>query len=121
RNFALFSIFWPSIVAGPVKRYQPFLAALNHAVPNVDSHDVAIGVAWLALGLVKKFAADTLTAWLTFYGPQFSVLNLTWRWVFLAFLAFRILLDFSGYTDMAVGLARMHGVRLPENFNWPYL
>src|SRR5262249_24320941 len=44
-----------------------------------------------------------------------------WRWFFVAGLALRILLDFSGYSDLAIGFARMHGVRLPENFQWPYL
>jgi alginate O-acetyltransferase complex protein AlgI len=121
RNFALFSIFWPSIVAGPVKRYQPFLASLNHGVRSVNSHDAAVGLTRLALGLVKKFAADTLTAWLKYNAPLFATLPVGRRWVFLTYLALRILLDFSGYTDMAIGLARMHGIRLPENFNWPYL
>jgi alginate O-acetyltransferase complex protein AlgI len=120
-KFALYSIFWPSIVAGPVKRYQDFLPALKRGVRHVGSQDVAVGLTRVALGLLKKFAADTLTAWITAYGAQFKDWDPLWRWAFVAALGLRILWDFSGYSDMAIGFARMHGIRLPENFAWPYL
>jgi alginate O-acetyltransferase complex protein AlgI len=122
-DFALFTFFWPSIVAGPVKRYHEFLPALYQGVGTVCSQDVAQGLLRVALGLVKKFAADLLTAWLAtavvpFRAGQYDVL---WSWFFVAALSLRILWDFSGYSDMAIGFARMHGIRLPANFNWPYL
>jgi alginate O-acetyltransferase complex protein AlgI len=120
-KFALYSIFWPSIVAGPVKRYQDFLPALKRGVRHVGSPDVAVGLTRVALGLVKKFAADNLTAWIAANGAQFKTWDPLWRWAFVAALGFRILWDFSGYSDMAIGFARMHGIRLPENFAWPYL
>jgi alginate O-acetyltransferase complex protein AlgI len=121
RDFALFAIFWPSIVCGPVKRYKQFLGALDHGVRSVGCHDVAVGCVRLALGLLKKVAADNLTAWLGFWVAFFDSMDLLWRWGFVAALGFRILLDFSGYSDMAIGFARMQGITLPENFNWPYL
>lgn len=121
RDFALYAIFWPSIVAGPVKRYQQFLGALNRGVRHVDGKDVAVGTVRLATGLGKKLVSDNLTAWLAYWGPHFAGFDLAWRWIFVTCLAFRILLDFSGYSDMAIGFARMHGIQLPENFNWPYL
>jgi alginate O-acetyltransferase complex protein AlgI len=121
RKFTLFALFWPSIVAGPVKRYQDFLPALKRGLTGVGEQDVAAGLVRVGTGFGKKFAADTLTAWLAFWGPQFEGLGLAWRWLFVLFLALRILWDFSGYSDMAIGFARLHGVRLPENFNWPYL
>jgi alginate O-acetyltransferase complex protein AlgI len=120
-KFALYSIFWPSIVAGPVKRYQDFLPALKRGTRHVGSQDVAVGLTRVALGLVKKFAADTLTAWVAFWGPHFNTWDPLWRWAFVAALGLRIVWDFSGYSDMAIGFARMHGITLPENFNWPYL
>src|SRR5262249_24750133 len=79
------------------------------------------GVVRVGVGRVKRLAADNLSAGLTFYGPHFHGLDVLWRWFFLACLAFRILLDFSGYSDMAIGFARMCGIELPENFHWPYL
>jgi len=122
-DFALFTLFWPSIVAGPVKRYQEFLPALYYGVDTVNAQDVAEGLVRVALGLVKKFAADILTAWLAARHDVFLARGMDplWRWAFLIGLSFRILLDFSGYSDMAIGFARMHGIRLPANFRWPYL
>src|SRR5262245_7938054 len=120
-TFALYSIFWPSIVAGPVKRYQDFVPALVTGAQLTTSRDVAYGLTRVAIGLFKKFAADGMTAWLTFHAPLFEHLDISTRWMFVTSLALRILLDFSGYSDIAIGFARMHGIRLCENFNWPYL
>lgn len=120
-DFSLFAIFWPSIVAGPVKRYQQFVPALHVGVQKLDRHDVASGLLLVSLGLVKKLVADNLTAYLAFRVPQFAALPLPWRWWLFACVALRILWDFSGYSDMAIGFAKMLGVELPVNFHWPYL
>jgi alginate O-acetyltransferase complex protein AlgI len=120
-DFSLYAIFWPSIVAGPVKRYQDFLPKLHHGVRNVGETDVAHGLIRVAVGLLKKCVADNMTAYLTFATPDFAKLDFVQRWYFVIALSLRILLDFSGYSDMAIGYARLFGIRLPENFNWPYL
>lgn len=120
-HFGLFAIFWPSLVAGPIKRYQEFVPALVKGVASVGSSDAVLGLMRVTGGMLKKVVADNLTLWLDFYAPQFETLGLRWRWVFLVLLALRIYLDFSGYSDMAIGYARMMGIRLPENFNWPYV
>jgi alginate O-acetyltransferase complex protein AlgI len=121
RDFALFALFWPSIVAGPVKRYQDFLDKLDAGARSVGAEDVSVGFVRVGVGLVKKFAADWLTSWLAAARPEFEQQALPLRWLFVCCLALRILLDFSGYSDLAIGFARMLGVRLPENFRWPYL
>lgn len=120
-DFALFSVFWPSIVAGPVKRYQEFIPELHRGLSEVQASDVAEGLLRVALGYAKKITADNLTAYIAFCDPRFEQMPLEWRWFVVLCVGLRILLDFSGYTDMAVGFARMHGIRLPENFNWPYV
>jgi alginate O-acetyltransferase complex protein AlgI len=121
-DFVLFAIHFPSLVAGPIKRYQDYLPALRVGLAGVTVDDVAAGAQRIALGLVKKIVlADNLTLALDHYGAGFAGLSPGQAWLFLAGLAARILLDFSGYTDMAIGLSRLLGVRLPENFNWPYL
>src|SRR6267143_1901501 len=56
-----------------------------------------------------------------FTEPNLALQTPLWRWLFLAAIAARILLDFSGYSDMAIGFARLMGITVPENFNWPYL
>lgn len=119
-DFALFSVFWPSIVAGPVKRYQEFIPDLEQGLAHTGAADVCEGALRVALGYAKKVLADNLTAYIAFAGGRYDEMTLTWRWFLVLCIGVRILLDFSGYTDMAVGFARMHGIRLPENFNWPY-
>jgi alginate O-acetyltransferase complex protein AlgI len=120
-DFALFSVFWPSIVAGPVKRYEQFVPAVHQAARAVCQQDVAVGLVLVSLGLVKKLVADNLTAYLAFNEQFFCYMHLSQRWWIFAATGLRILLDFSGYSDMALAFARMFGVRLPANFNWPYL
>jgi alginate O-acetyltransferase complex protein AlgI len=120
-KFAAFTFFFPSLVAGPIKRYQPFLASLDAGLARVEVHDVKAGALRVATGFVKKVVlADNLTAAIAYWQPHFAELPLAARWLFCAALGLRILLDFSGYSDMAIGLAQMAGIRVPENFNWPY-
>ena len=121
KEFALFAIYFPSLVAGPIKRYQDFTAALPKALGRVELADVAAGAQRVALGFCKKILlADNLTLALAFHEKDFFALTAPEAWLFLAALAARILLDFSGYTDIALGFSQMLGVRLPENFNYPY-
>ena len=120
-HFALFAIFWPSLVAGPIKRYQQFIPELLKGLAFTSGQDVSAGMARVAIGMVKKLIADNITIWVDYHATRLASLDLGWRWVFLAMLALRIYLDFSGYSDMAIGYARMMGIRLPENFNWPYV
>ena len=121
-DFILFALHFPSLVAGPIKRYQDYGPSLHAGLAGVTVEDVAAGAQRIALGLVKKIVlADNLTLALNFYGQRVAGLSTGEAWLFLSALAARILLDFSGYTDMAIGLSRLLGVRLPENFNYPYL
>jgi alginate O-acetyltransferase complex protein AlgI len=121
-KFLLFSIFFPSLVAGPIKRYPQFLASLNEGSQRFDLGNVSNGLLRIAVGFFKKVViADNLTFYVTTNYSDFASLGIAERWAFLAALAFRILMDFSGYSDIAIGAAQLLGVRLPENFNWPYL
>lgn len=121
-KFLLFSIFFPSLVAGPIKRYSQFLPALEAAsVAKASAEDFAEGLRRIGLGFFKKvIIADNLTLYIEAMQPQFGASGLFDRWLLLVGIALRILFDFSGYSDIAIGSARMLGIRLPENFNWPY-
>jgi alginate O-acetyltransferase complex protein AlgI len=121
RDFLAFALFWPTMVAGPIKRYQNFIPSLYKGLAGPTATDAMVGLQRIAIGCVKKWAADNLTGWIEFIEPQFAAQTIGTRWLFLVALAFRILLDFSGYSDMAIGFARMMGIAVPENFNWPYL
>ena len=121
-KFLLFSIFFPSLVAGPIKRYTQFIPALEAGSRHIDIEDIAEGLRRIGLGFAKKvIVADNLTTYVEIWQPQFVGLGLVHRWLVLAAIALRILMDFSGYSDIAIGFARLLGVRLPENFDWPYL
>ncbi len=129
-HFAIFAIFFPSLVAGPIKRFRQFVGALQEGAANVGSADAAEGLCRIAMGFLKKVViADNLTLALDFYAPsvepgnlvvRFASYGMVERWFLFALIAMRILMDFSGYSDIAIGLARLLGIKLPENFNWPY-
>jgi len=120
-DFVLFAIHFPSLTAGPIKRYGDYLPSLRQGLTGVSPEDVAAGATRLALGLVKKVVlADNLTLVIDFHQAQFTSLPPGQAWLFAGALSARILLDFSGYSDMAIGLSRMMGIRLPENFHYPY-
>lgn len=119
-QFALFGLFFPSLVAGPIKRYEDFIPQIQDPTRPLGG-DMVYGSVRIASGLVKKVIADNLTIYLNFWDKQFETVALQWRWFFLLLIAFRIYLDFSGYSDMAIGYAQWLGIKLPENFNFPYI
>ncbi|HWP65496.1 MAG TPA: MBOAT family protein [Candidatus Limnocylindria bacterium] len=120
-NFALFLSFFPHLVAGPIVRPAAFLPQLLRA-PRVDGAVIEAALARIGTGLVKKVVfADTFgiyadTVWET--ARPVGWLN-TLLGVYS--YAFQIYFDFSGYTDIALGLAMLFGLSLPENFDRPYL
>lgn len=121
-DFWCFTLFFPSLVAGPIKRYEQFLPALEHGLRETHVDDVAEGLRRIAIGFVKKvLIADNLTAMIDYKANLFSSVLVAERWFFVVMVALRILMDFSGYSDIAIGFARVMGIRIPENFNWPYL
>lgn len=119
--FALFASFFPTQIAGPIKRFQDFIPQfLTPAKFSIDKFDS--GIALILLGLFKKaLIADNLAFFVQggFSHPElFHGLDL---WIFAYAFAFQIYFDFSGYTDIARGSARLFGYDVPINFNLPYL
>jgi alginate O-acetyltransferase complex protein AlgI len=117
-----FILFFPTMVAGPIKRYQDFLPSLARPSKAWDQ-DWQLGITRILTGLAKKFViADLLTAF-TNHLNQADIAQAQ-RWVLpLWLLAYgmKIYFDFSAYSDIAIGSARLFGIRVPENFDWPYL
>jgi alginate O-acetyltransferase complex protein AlgI len=120
-NYASFIFYFPSLVAGPIKRYENFMPQLDRGLGAVSPPQVMAGLLRIARGYFMKIVlADFLTGFVGYYEPGFDSLTQLMRWsVFLA-LGLRIWFDFSGYSEIAIGLALMMGIELPENFNWPY-
>jgi len=120
-DFALFLSFFPHLVAGPIVRPAAFLPQTKHA-PTIRGHDVEAGIARIAMGLVKKVLfADTLGTYVDVVFAAPDVYGGANALLAVYAYAFQIYFDFSGYTDMALGLAMLFGFSLPENFDRPYL
>ncbi|MEY2470180.1 MAG: alginate O-acetyltransferase complex protein AlgI, partial [Actinomycetota bacterium] len=124
RNFLSFVTYiamFPQLVAGPIIRYREIADQLDDVRPS-RLGDFADGMPRFALGLSKKvLVADPLAplanAAFSLHG---SALNTPTAWIGVLAYTMQIYFDFSGYSDMAIGLARMFGYRFPENFNRPY-
>jgi alginate O-acetyltransferase complex protein AlgI len=120
-RFGFFSIFFPSIVSGPIKRYQPFLAQADPGLRRPGAGLVLRGAAQVLVGFFKKLVvADNAALAIELLdarpaATRGSVVLL------MVLLSVRILFDFSGYSDIAIGLARMLGLELPANFRYPYI
>jgi alginate O-acetyltransferase complex protein AlgI len=120
-EYLSFILFFPTMVAGPIKRYQDFLPKLRATLGDWNQ-DWERGATRILCGLVKKFAvADLLTAW-TDHLNAHDLLTADRRMLPVWLLAYgiKIYADFSGYSDIAIGSARLFGIRVPENFDWPY-
>ena len=121
-DYLTFILFFPTMVAGPIKRYQDFQPKLRHPSEQWPL-DWQRGVTRILCGLVKKFAiADVLSALTT--NLNHDAIALADRRIlpfWLLAYGIKIYVDFSAYSDIAIGSARLFGIRVPENFDWPYL
>jgi alginate O-acetyltransferase complex protein AlgI len=120
RDFLCYSTLFPQLVAGPIVRYSE--VAEQFAARRVGRDDLAEGARRFIAGLGKKVLIANQVAVLAdaiFALPE-AERTAAAAWVGLVAYALQIYFDFSGYSDMAVGLGRMFGFRFPENFNHPY-
>ena len=120
-EYVNYVIFFPAYTAGPIDRVERFVAELREPLGLTNADWVQAGTR-LTVGLFKKIVLADLLAVIAFNDVLVQYARSTgWMWVFLYAYALRIFLDFSGYTDIALAMGRLLGVRLPENFNRPYL
>jgi alginate O-acetyltransferase complex protein AlgI len=118
-RFSLAMAFFPKITAGPIARFGPLLPMLARPTPTLE--DFRAGAFRFAVGLAKKtLVAGTLAPVADAAFGRTAGLDMGSAWLGLACYTAQIYFDFSGYTDMALGLGRLFGIALPENFNHPY-
>ncbi|MCU1238411.1 MAG: rane bound O-acyl transferase, family protein [Candidatus Solibacter sp.] len=121
-DYALFICFFPQLVAGPIVRARDFFRDLwGWQPPTAD--DVSRGVFLMALGLTKKMAfADQFAKVANeYFGNVAAHRGMAAAWSGVFAFALQIYFDFSGYTDMAIGMAKLLGFHFPINFRRPYL
>ena len=119
-EFATYAVFFPALAAGPIDRAERFTQDLRKDFSLTQNETLLAGQR-IFLGLFKKFViADTLALIALNEALAVQVRTTGWMWIVVYAYAFQIYFDFSGYTDIAIGIARLVGIQLPENFAAPY-
>ncbi|MBZ8182205.1 MBOAT family O-acyltransferase [Oscillatoria salina] len=121
-TYSLFVCFFPQLIAGPILRYDELLPQFRQLSNfNFDAKNVAMGLTLFILGLSKKVAiADNLSPWVAPIFNHANDLTILEAWIGALSYTFQLYFDFSGYSDMAIGLGWMFNISLPVNFNSPY-
>lgn len=124
REYLTYVIFFPSFTAGPIDRAERFIKDFR-ALPEmvgIDSNRIVIGSTRIAIGMFKKFViADMIARFTLNLTSAEQVVSSPALWILLYSYAFQLFFDFSGYSDIAIGVGILFGVWLPENFDRPYL
>jgi alginate O-acetyltransferase complex protein AlgI len=120
QHFLSFSFFFPTLVAGPIKQFQKFLPELSNPFA---ARNLLAGSGRIVIGLFKKLVlADTINLLVQPLNSGQGMMNTEPGLLWLALIAysFVIYFDFSGYSDIAIGTAKLFGITIPENFRFPY-
>ncbi len=120
-DYALYVALFPQLIAGPIVRYHEISEQLH--LRKVRADDLTIGISRFSLGLGKKVLIADFVGQVADGVFALSVGEQTtfFAWLGILCYTFQIYFDFSGYSDMAIGLGRLFGFRFPENFNHPYI
>ncbi|MGD8605528.1 MAG: MBOAT family O-acyltransferase, partial [Anaerolineales bacterium] len=119
-EYVTYVLFFPALAAGPIDRAERFIQDLRkqHRLEPARFLQAGIRISW---GVFKKFVlADGLAIFALNAANALEVESSVWLWVLVYGYALRLYLDFSGYTDVAIGLGVLAGIELPENFDRPY-
>jgi alginate O-acetyltransferase complex protein AlgI len=123
-EYCVFVTFFPHLIAGPIIQHDDLLGQMDARIRRPDPSNLALGFTLLAIGLFKKVVlADTVAVHVgAVYdvGPAAAVPSMHAAWLATVAYSIQLYFDFSGYSDMAIGLARMFNLKLPANFNSPY-
>ncbi len=120
-SFGMFVTLFPQLIAGPIIKYKEVAEQIDERSHTVDRF--ASGIATFCAGLAKKvlIANNVGALWDTVIASDLATLGAPMAWLGIIAYAFQIYFDFSGYSDMAIGLGRMFGFEFIENFNYPYI
>lgn len=121
-SYAVFVSFFPQLIAGPIVHNREMIPQFSDSKNRrINYRNISLGLFIFSIGLFKKVAiADTFAVWATAGFDNASTLQFVEAWVTSLSYTFQLYFDFSGYTDMAIGLALLFNIKLPVNFNSPY-
>ena len=119
--FGSYVTMFPQLIAGPIVRYRDIAAQLKKRTHSVDKFSA--GISRFMCGLCKKvlLANSAGAVWETISSLSYARSSVLTAWIGIICYAFQIYFDFSGYSDMAIGLGKMFGFDFLENFNYPYI
>ena len=121
REYLTYLIFFPAYTAGPIDRAERFVKDYR-ALPPLDAPRAMEGFGRIAIGCLKKFVVADALALIALDPLSASrAEGAAALWLLVYAYAFRLYLDFSGYSDIAIGIGKLYGIDLPENFALPYL
>lgn len=118
-DFGAYVVFFPQLIAGPIVRYRDIAEAMKERTHSASG--VYEGITRFLLGLGKKILFANPLAQLCDIFRASDAKSVLFYWIYAAAFMIMIYFDFSGYSDMAIGLGKMMGFHFPENFNYPYL
>lgn len=118
-NLAMYIAMFPQLIAGPIVRYADIEPQLVNRPHRVD--DIALGARRFLLGLAKKVLLANTLGELTAIFKASEEPSVLFAWLYAIAFMLHIYFDFSGYSDMAIGLGHLFGFTFPENFSYPYL
>ena len=118
-DFATYVALFPQLIAGPIVRYSTVQDELEHRTHSFE--DIAYGVGRFAMGLGKKIILSNTLAEFGAILSGLSEKTVLSYWIYAIAFTLQIYFDFSGYSDMAIGLGRVFGFHFLENFNYPYI
>ncbi len=122
RDFVIYVAYFPAFTAGPIDRLEHFQKELQNRGSHSINEDFLEGGKRIAHGLFFKFIlADSLSVFAINATSAAQTTGSGWLWVMVYAYALRLYFDFSGYSDIAIGISHLMGIQLPENFNKPYL
>lgn len=121
-EYQLYIIFFPKLIAGPIVRYYEISDQISEHVQHENAYNKLHGFTQFCIGLAKKVLIANIMGSQAdaILNANVAGINTTAAWVGALAYTFQIYFDFSGYSDMAIGIGRILGFRLPENFNNPY-
>lgn len=120
-DLALYLLFFPKLVEGPIVKFKDFAPQLHNRFISIS--DLTMGIERFIIGLSKKvLVADLLGETVDKIFARSSIgIDVPTAWLGAIFFTFQIYFDFSGYSDMAIGAAKLFGFSFKENFNFPYI
>ena len=122
-DFLIFVFFFPQLIAGPIVHYREMVPQFKNDLRQIIAKNISVGLGLFAIGLFKKTVlADSIAPYATAIfntAEGDAAIGIANAWIGVSAFTLQVYFDFSGYSDMATGLARIFGIILPMNFNSP--